>query len=113
MVTQLVGGLRSGMGYTGCHTIREFQEKTRFWAHHVCRLEGVARSRRDHHQRGAKLPVGVIVGPLFCENLCCNTDFKSEDRSLCIASTSTHSGNCFPLEVTRPRRRVETHDTSS
>ena len=30
MVTQLVGGLRSGMGYTGCGTISEFQEKTRF-----------------------------------------------------------------------------------
>jgi IMP dehydrogenase len=30
MVTQLVGGLRSGMGYTGCRDIREFQEKTRF-----------------------------------------------------------------------------------
>lgn len=30
MVTQLVGGLRSGMGYTGCHNIREFQEQTRF-----------------------------------------------------------------------------------
>ena len=30
MVTQLVGGLRAGMGYTGCHTIREFQENTRF-----------------------------------------------------------------------------------
>ena len=30
MVTQLVGGLRSGMGYTGCHNITEFQEKTRF-----------------------------------------------------------------------------------
>jgi len=30
MVTQLVGGLRSGMGYTGCHSIREFQERTRF-----------------------------------------------------------------------------------
>jgi IMP dehydrogenase len=30
MVTQLVGGLRSGMGYTGCRTIREFQENTRF-----------------------------------------------------------------------------------
>src|SRR5690349_2479733 len=30
MVTQLVGGLRSGMGYTGCRTIPEFQEKTRF-----------------------------------------------------------------------------------
>jgi IMP dehydrogenase len=30
MVTQLVGGLRSGMGYTGCRTIEEFKEKTRF-----------------------------------------------------------------------------------
>src|SRR5947209_6415645 len=30
MVTQLVGGLRSGMGYTGCRTIKEFQEKTKF-----------------------------------------------------------------------------------
>jgi IMP dehydrogenase len=30
MVTQLVGGLRSGMGYTGCHTINEFQERSRF-----------------------------------------------------------------------------------
>jgi IMP dehydrogenase len=30
MVTQLIGGLRSGMGYTGCRTIKEFQENTRF-----------------------------------------------------------------------------------
>lgn len=30
MVTQLIGGLRAGMGYTGCHNVREFQEKTRF-----------------------------------------------------------------------------------
>jgi IMP dehydrogenase len=30
MVTQLVGGLRAGMGYTGCRSIREFQEKTSF-----------------------------------------------------------------------------------
>jgi IMP dehydrogenase len=30
MVTQLVGGLRSGMGYTGCHNIKEFQEKSEF-----------------------------------------------------------------------------------
>jgi len=30
MVTQLVGGLRSGMGYTGCHNINEFQANTRF-----------------------------------------------------------------------------------
>jgi IMP dehydrogenase len=29
MTTQLVGGLRSGMGYTGCHSIQD-QEKSRF-----------------------------------------------------------------------------------
>ena len=30
MVTQLVGGLRSGMGYTGCRTISELQNNARF-----------------------------------------------------------------------------------
>lgn len=30
MVTQLVGGLRSGMGYTGCKTIEELQENATF-----------------------------------------------------------------------------------
>ncbi len=30
MVTQLVGGLRSGMGYTGCKNINEMQENARF-----------------------------------------------------------------------------------
>ncbi len=30
MVTQLVGGLRSGMGYTGCRTIRDLQSDARF-----------------------------------------------------------------------------------
>lgn len=30
MVTQLVGGLRAGMGYTGCRTIHEMQNNARF-----------------------------------------------------------------------------------
>ncbi|MEK7725002.1 MAG: IMP dehydrogenase, partial [Acidobacteriota bacterium] len=30
MVTQLVGGLRSGMGYTGCKNIKEMQENAKF-----------------------------------------------------------------------------------
>jgi IMP dehydrogenase len=30
LVYQLVGGLRSGMGYCGAHSIRELQEKARF-----------------------------------------------------------------------------------
>jgi IMP dehydrogenase len=30
MVQQLVGGLRAGMGYVGCKTIKELQQKSRF-----------------------------------------------------------------------------------
>jgi IMP dehydrogenase len=30
MVTQLVGGLRAGMGYTGCHNIKELQTNAKF-----------------------------------------------------------------------------------
>jgi IMP dehydrogenase/GMP reductase len=30
MIGQLVGGLRAGMGYTGCRTIRELQQQARF-----------------------------------------------------------------------------------
>jgi IMP dehydrogenase len=30
MVTQLVGGLRAGMGYTGCRTIKDMQTNAKF-----------------------------------------------------------------------------------
>ncbi len=30
VIYQLVGGIRSGMGYTGCRTVRELQEKAKF-----------------------------------------------------------------------------------
>jgi IMP dehydrogenase len=30
LVHQLVGGLKAGMGYCGCHTISELQERARF-----------------------------------------------------------------------------------
>jgi IMP dehydrogenase len=30
MIQQLVGGLRAGMGYTGCHTIQELKERAQF-----------------------------------------------------------------------------------
>jgi IMP dehydrogenase len=30
MVQQLVGGLRAGMGYVGCRTIKELHEKSQF-----------------------------------------------------------------------------------
>jgi len=30
MVYQLVGGLKSGMGYLGCETVKDLQEKSQF-----------------------------------------------------------------------------------
>ena len=30
MIQQLVGGLKAGMGYTGCRTIQELKEKAQF-----------------------------------------------------------------------------------
>ena len=30
LIPTLTGGIRSGMGYVGCRTIREMQEKSRF-----------------------------------------------------------------------------------
>jgi IMP dehydrogenase len=30
LIAQLVGGLRAGMGYTGCRSVRELQQKTKF-----------------------------------------------------------------------------------
>src|SRR3989442_12991810 len=49
MVTQLVGGLRSGMGYTGCNTIKEFQENTRF-------LRITAAGLRESHVHDVGIP---------------------------------------------------------
>ncbi len=59
MVFQLVGGLRSGMGYLGCGTIAELQEKAQVCAHLRRRLARESRARRDHHPRGAQLPCRV------------------------------------------------------
>ncbi|MFO8056657.1 MAG: IMP dehydrogenase, partial [bacterium] len=30
VIYQLIGGLKSGMGYTGCHTVKDLKEKARF-----------------------------------------------------------------------------------
>jgi len=44
MVYQLVGGLRSGMGYLGCATIAELQEKGQF-----VRISGAGLRARHVH----------------------------------------------------------------
>ena len=52
---QMVGGLRSGMGYVGCGTIDELRTKTRVRAHHRGGPARVAPARRDDHARSAEL----------------------------------------------------------
>ena len=62
MVFQLVGGLRSGMGYLGCGTIRGSAGEGAVCAH---QRGGSARepcARRDHHARGSQLPCRVGGG---------------------------------------------------
>ncbi len=60
MVTQLVGGLRSGMGYTGCKSIERIADKRQICAHHIGRFARIARSRRDYHQRSSELSDGKL-----------------------------------------------------
>ena len=60
LVYQLVGGLRSGMGYCGARNIRELQREGALPAHLARRPARKPRPRRDHHQGSAELPGGVI-----------------------------------------------------
>ncbi len=55
MVYQLVGGLRSGMGYLGCGTIAELAGEGAVCAHLRRRPAREPRARRHHHPRGAEL----------------------------------------------------------
>ena len=59
LVYQLVGGLKAGMGYCGCRTIAELQEKARVPAHHGRGPAREPRPRRDHHEGSSELPAGI------------------------------------------------------
>ena len=59
MVFQLVGGLRSGMGYLGCGTIHGIAGEGAVCAHLRRRPAREPRARRDHHPRGAQLPCRI------------------------------------------------------
>ncbi len=58
-VHQMLGGIRSGMGYVGCATIEELRTQGPVRPHHLGRAQGEPRARRDHHRGGAQLPSGV------------------------------------------------------
>ena len=60
VVHQLVGGVRAGMGYTGCATIGELQTNARFRRVTGAGLAREPRPRRRDHPRGAQLPPGDL-----------------------------------------------------
>ncbi len=62
MVYQLVGGLRSGMGYVGCNYDPGVAGEVLFHSDIQCRVARESRARRDHHSRGAELPRRVGQG---------------------------------------------------
>ena len=59
-LTQLVGGLRAGMGLAGCATIAELHERARFIRVTAAGLRESPRPRRGHHQGSAELPDGSV-----------------------------------------------------
>ena len=59
---QMVGGLRSGMGYVGCGTIEELRTEDAVRAHHGGGSARVASARRDDHARGAELQLVTFPG---------------------------------------------------
>ena len=56
LVDQLVGGLRSGMGYCGAANLTELQERSKFIRISSAGLARKPRARRDHHARSSELP---------------------------------------------------------
>ena len=52
---QLIGGLRSGMGYLGCASLEELQDEGQVPQDHERRPEGKPRARRDDHQGSSEL----------------------------------------------------------
>ncbi len=55
VVHQLLGGLRSSMGYMGCATIEKFRTDANVRAHHQRRYSREPCPRRANHQRSAEL----------------------------------------------------------
>ncbi len=58
-IHQMLGGIRSGMGYVGCAHHRGAAPQGPVRAHHLGRAQGEPRARRHHHRGGAQLPGGV------------------------------------------------------
>jgi IMP dehydrogenase len=56
VIHQLMGGLRSSMGYVGCATIDEMRGESRIRRNHLGRHPRVACARRADHQGSAELP---------------------------------------------------------
>ena len=50
-IFQLVGGIRSGMGYCGCHTIAELGEKAKFIRITGAGLKAVSYTHLDVYKR--------------------------------------------------------------
>ena len=62
VIYQLIGGVKSGMGYCGCKTISDLQQKATFIRQTVAGSPRKPRARCDYHERSAELSDGLGVG---------------------------------------------------
>ena len=66
IIDQMVGGLKAGMGYTGCRTLAELRTNAKFVPRHLIWTQRKPRPRRHHYQRSPQLPDGVGATPCGC-----------------------------------------------
>ncbi len=67
VVYQMLGGLRSGMGYCGAHNIDELHQ-AKFTPHHQCRCSREPSPRCSYHCRGSQLQPEHVIDELYSMN---------------------------------------------
>ena len=77
---QLVGGLRSSMGYLGARTLADFRQARQVRAHHQRRHARKPRPRRAHHAREPQLSRAACERASVAMLACASTEFLTHGR---------------------------------
>ena len=98
LTDQLVGGLKSGMGYVGAPTLGRAQIQRPLRPHHLRRPARKPRPRRHHHPRSPQLPHGVASGARCDACLFQDRAFRStRSKTRKALPTSPCATACFAI----------------
>ena len=105
LVGQLVGGLRSGMGYCGCARHRRTAAARPLRAHHLRRPARKPRPRRHHHQGSAELFAGLTPRAALRRKVRVRRQQRPEGWKGQRARRESSAARSIPPESWRERRR--------